>query len=103
MCCNAELLDEMHKAYDDLRNRPEWISCNIQAITNSVQVKFWSYYTIGRGSHPRENFPGNVGKNIGESEFYIFEAKKHFPDSGKACVLKRKVVKMRFLPKNDPF
>uniref|UniRef100_A0A914CFA0 Ground-like domain-containing protein n=1 Tax=Acrobeloides nanus TaxID=290746 RepID=A0A914CFA0_9BILA len=39
MCCNAELLDEMHKAYDDLRNRPEWISCNIQAITNSVQKR----------------------------------------------------------------
>ena len=38
-------------------------------------------------------------------EFDIFEAKKRFPDSGKACcVLKRKVVKMRFLQqKNDPF
>ena len=37
-----------------------------------------------------------------ESEFDIFEAKKRFPDSGKAhCVLKRKVAEMRFLPKND--
>ena len=42
-------------------------------------------------------------KTCGESEFDIFEAKKRFPDSGKACVLKRKVAKMRFLPKNDPF
>ena len=39
-------------------------------------------------------------KTCGESEFDIFEAKKRFPDSGKACVLKRKVAKMRFLPKN---
>ena len=30
-----------------------------------------------------------------------FRSEKHFPDSGKACVLKRKVVKMRFLPKSD--
>jgi hypothetical protein len=37
-----------------------------------------------------------------ESEFDISEAKKHFPDSGKAyCVLKRKVAKMRFLPKKE--
>ena len=42
-------------------------------------------------------------KTFGESEFGIFDAKKRFPDSGKACVLKRKVAKMRFLPKNDPF
>jgi hypothetical protein len=41
-------------------------------------------------------------KTCGESEFDIFEAKKRFPDSGRAyCVLKRKVAKMRFLPKND--
>jgi hypothetical protein len=43
-------------------------------------------------------------KTCGEFEFDIFEAKKRFPDSGKAyCVLKRKVAKMRFLPKNDSF
>jgi hypothetical protein len=43
-------------------------------------------------------------KTCGESEFDIFKAKKLIPDSGKAyCVLKRKVAKMRFLPKNDPF
>jgi hypothetical protein len=30
----------------------------------------------------------------------IFRPQKHFLDSGKACVLKRKVT---FLPKNDPF
>jgi hypothetical protein len=30
-------------------------------------------------------------KTCGESEFDIFEAKKRFPDSGKACVLKRKI------------
>ena len=43
-------------------------------------------------------------KTCGESEFDIFEAKKRFSDSGKAyCVLMRKVAKMRFLPKNDPF
>ena len=29
----------------------------------------------------------------GESKFDIFEAKKCFPDSGKVCVLKRKVAK----------
>jgi hypothetical protein len=28
----------------------------------------------------------------------IFEAKKRFPDSEKACVLKQKVAKMRLLP-----
>lgn len=41
MCCNADLLDEMHKAYDELRNGrgDEWISCNIQAITNKVQKR----------------------------------------------------------------
>ena len=43
-------------------------------------------------------------KTCGESEFDIFEAKKRFPDSGKAYyVLKRKVAKMRLLPKNDSF
>jgi hypothetical protein len=49
-------------------------------------------------------------KTCGESEFEIFEAKKprneykkRFPDSGKFCVLKRKVAKMRFLPKNNHF
>ena len=31
-------------------------------------------------------------KTCGESEFYIFEAKQRFPDSGKAyCVFQRKV------------
>jgi hypothetical protein len=64
-----------------------------------------------KGRHLREKFSkffsGNDpsrGKACGESELDIFEAKKRFPDSGKACyVLKRKVTKMRFLPKNDPF
>src|SRR6185437_7217402 len=42
-------------------------------------------------------------KTCGKSEFDIFEAKKRFPDSKKACVLKRKVAKMRFLPENDLF
>jgi hypothetical protein len=36
-------------------------------------------------------------KTCGESEFDIFEAKKRFPDSEKACVLKRKVAKNSFL------
>jgi hypothetical protein len=43
------------------------------------------------------NFFGNgplVVKTCGESEFDIFEAKKHFPDSGNPCVLKRKVEKI---------
>jgi hypothetical protein len=35
-------------------------------------------------------------KTCGESEFDIFKAKKCFPDSGKACVLKRKVAKIAF-------
>jgi hypothetical protein len=35
-------------------------------------------------------------KTCGESEFEIFEAKKRFPDSKKACVLKRKVAKSHF-------
>ena len=42
-------------------------------------------------------------KTLGESEFDISEAKQRFPDSEKACVLKRKVEKIAFLPKNDPF
>ena len=40
-------------------------------------------------------------KTCGESKFDIFEAKKRFSDSGKVCVLKRKVTKMQFLPKNE--
>ncbi len=61
--------------------------------------------------HPIENFfeiflemtPLGI-KTCGESEFDIFEVKRRFPDSGKVyCVLKRKVAKMQFLPKNDPF
>jgi hypothetical protein len=37
-----------------------------------------------------------------EPEFEIFEAKKRFPDSGKAYFgLNRKVAKIRFLPKNN--
>jgi hypothetical protein len=56
---------------------------------------------MGKGGHPREKiFSGNHlsrGKTCGESEFDIFEAKKRFPDSRKACVLKRKVAKMRFI------
>ena len=43
-------------------------------------------------------------ETCGGYEFDIFEEKKRFPDSRKAyCVLKRKVEKMRFLPKSDPF
>jgi hypothetical protein len=34
-------------------------------------------------------------KICGASEFDIFEAKKRFPDSGKACVLKQKVAKIQ--------
>jgi hypothetical protein len=40
-------------------------------------------------------------KTCGKSKFDIFEAKKRFPDSGKAYVLQRKVTKMRFLSKNS--
>ena len=61
------------------------------------------YYTLG--GHLREKFflTHLDVKTCGESEYDIFEAKKRFPDSGKAyCVLKRKVAKMRFLPKNNP-
>jgi hypothetical protein len=36
-------------------------------------------------------------KTCGESDFDIFEAKKRFPDSGKAYALKRKVAKIAFL------
>jgi hypothetical protein len=42
-------------------------------------------------------------KACGKSEFDIFEVKKRFPDSGKVCVLKRKVAKMRFFLKTTPF
>src|SRR3569623_2085424 len=35
-------------------------------------------------------------KTFGKSEFYIYEAKKCSPHSGKACVWKQKVAKMRF-------
>jgi hypothetical protein len=34
-------------------------------------------------------------KTCRESEFDIFEAKKHLPNSGKACVLKRKIAFLR--------
>ena len=64
--------------------------------------KFWGYYTI---LDLRENFFLELTalgvQTCRESEFEIFEAKKRFPDSKKVCVLKRKVAKMRFLPKND--
>jgi hypothetical protein len=47
--------------------------------------------TIGGPKNVRKFFlemiPLGV-KTCGESEFGIFEAKKHFPDSEKACVLK---------------
>ena len=36
-------------------------------------------------------------KTCGESEFKIYEAKKRFPDSWKACLLKRKDAKIAFL------
>jgi hypothetical protein len=36
-------------------------------------------------------------KTCGEYEFDIFEAKKRFSDSGKDCVLKRKVAKIAFI------
>jgi hypothetical protein len=42
-----------------------------------------------------ENDPSR-GKNMWEIQFDIFEAKKRFPDSGKVCVLKRKVAKIAF-------
>ena len=56
----------------------------------------------GRGEYPREKifknfFPEMIPlgvKTCEESEFDIFEAKKRFPDSEKACVLKRKVAKI---------
>jgi hypothetical protein len=63
-----------------------------------------------QGDHPREKIFRNfflkmtpLGVKIcRESKFDIFEVKKRFPDTGKAyCVLKRKVAKMRLLPKND--
>jgi hypothetical protein len=40
-------------------------------------------------------------KTCGKSEFDIFEAKKCFPDSGKPCILKRKVEKCDFCPNFD--
>jgi hypothetical protein len=43
-----------------------------------------------------------MSKTCGESEFDIFEAKKRFPDSGKACVLKRKSQKCDFCLKTTP-
>jgi hypothetical protein len=43
-----------------------------------------------------EMTPLGVKKTCVELEFDIFEEKKRFPDPGKACVLKRKVAKMRF-------
>ena len=75
----------------------------------------WNYKqgatnTIEGATHVKtfsKKFSGNApsrGKNMGESEFDIFEAKKFLHDSEKAyCVLKRKVANMRFLTKNDPF
>jgi hypothetical protein len=56
-----------------------------------------SYYTIGGGAKIFKNFflemtPLGV-KIYGESEVDVFEAKKRFPDPGKACVFKRKVAK----------
>jgi hypothetical protein len=42
-------------------------------------------------------------KTCGESEFDIFEAKKRFPDSRKACVSKRKVAKCDFYLKTTLF
>jgi hypothetical protein len=38
-------------------------------------------------------------KTCGESEFDIFEAKKRFPDSEKACLLKRKIEKFTKIEK----
>jgi hypothetical protein len=63
---------------------------NLQARTGLSQSIFWSYYTIGVVT---QKF----------SEFDIFEAKKRIPDSGKACILKRKVAKMRFFTQKIEF
>jgi hypothetical protein len=56
----------------------------------------------GWGTHMKivsGNYSSRV-KTCEEFEFDIFEAKKRFPDLGKAYyVLKRKVAKMRFLLK----
>jgi hypothetical protein len=57
--------------------------------------KFRSYYTIREGvAHVKIFFLEMTPlerKTCGESEFDIFEAKKRFPDSGKAyCVLNQK-------------
>jgi hypothetical protein len=58
------------------------------------EQKFWSYYTIEGAIHVK-NFQKfflemtSLGvKTCGESEFNVFEVKKCFPDSEKACVLK---------------
>ena len=60
--------------------------------------------SVIRFVHFREESFTVFPKTCWEFEFDIFEAKKRFPDSGKAyCVLKRKVAKMRVLLKNDPF
>ncbi len=57
------------------------------------------------GGHPREIFSGPPLeiKTCGESKIDIFKTKKRCSDSGKEYVLKRKVAKMRFWPKNGPF
>jgi hypothetical protein len=75
-----------------------------QEFRSTSPKKFRSYYTLGGWGPPtlkhfRKFFlkmkPLGV-KTCGESEFDIYEAKKCFSDSRKACVLKRKVAKMRF-------
>jgi hypothetical protein len=58
---------------------------------NGSFKKSLSYYTIGMATHVKKFFlkmiPLGV-KTCRESEFDIFEAKKRFPDSGMAYVLK---------------
>jgi hypothetical protein len=68
-----------------------------------MKLRIVKYYTIGEGAIQVKNFPKNfylemtpLGiKTCGESEFDIFEAKKHLPDSEKACILKRKIAFLR--------
>ena len=106
------LFDEFD--FDRSFTRPYWADKNllegqrfaegvgeVSTMLNTI-VKFWSYYNTIGATHVknfRKFFSENDtsrGKTCGKSDFDIYEAKKCFPDSGKACVLNRKVAKMRF-------
>jgi hypothetical protein len=85
-------------------------------VSSSIEVIAWSHNSTATSTpfsskflellhnrdewgHPSEKFFLEITqKHAGGIWIWHFRREKHFLDSGKACVLKRKVAKIRFFP-----